>query len=48
MNRLIKAYRKLPSPTKRAKLARYLDQHMMAVCLATAEDTAFLSAHGFI
>ena len=48
MDRLIKMYRKLPSPTNRAKLARYLDQHMMAVCLASADDVAFLKAHGFI
>ncbi len=48
MDRLIIAYRKLPSPTNRAKLARYLDQHMMAECLATSDDVAFLTAHGFI
>lgn len=48
MSRLIAAYRKLPSPTNRAKLQAYLRKHMMAVCLATPEDLAFLKAHDFI
>ena len=48
MHKLINAYRKLPSPTNRAKLAAYLDRHMMALCLANEEETAFLRAHGFI
>ncbi len=48
MDRLIKAYRKLPSPTNRRKLASYLDKHTMAVCMATAEQTAFLRANAFI
>ena len=47
MTRLIAAYRKLPSPTNRAKLQAYLNKHMMAVCMATPEETAFLKAHGF-
>lgn len=44
MDRLIKAYRKLPSTTNRNKLQAYLNKHMMAVCLATAEQVAFLKA----
>ena len=48
MERLINAYRKMPSPTNRRKLASYLDKHMMAVCMASAEQVAFLSANEFI
>jgi hypothetical protein len=47
MNRLINAYRKCPSPLNRAKLQKYLDRHMMAVCLASADDIAFLKTHEF-
>ena len=48
MDRLINAYRKMPSPTNRRKLASYLDKHVMAVCLASPEQTAFLRANSFI
>lgn len=48
MQRLLNIYRKLPSPSNRAKLQAYLNKHMMAVCLATPEDIAFLKANGFI
>ena len=47
MKRLLDAYRKLPSPSNRLKLQNYLDKHMMAICLATPEDQAFLKAHEF-
>jgi predicted nucleotide-binding protein len=47
MKRLLNAYRKLPSPSNRLKLQQYLDKHMMAICLATPEDQAFLKAHQF-
>ena len=47
MSKLITAYRKLPSPTNRAKLQTYLNKHMMAVCLASPEEIAFLKAHEF-
>lgn len=47
MQKLINAYRKAPSPTNRAKLQAYLKKHMMAVCLASPEDLAFLKAHEF-
>ena len=47
MNSLIEAFRKLPSPSNRVKLQAYLDKHQMAVCLADADDTAFLKAHEF-
>ena len=47
MNKLISQYRALPSATNRAKLQEYLDKHMMAVCLATAAEVAFLKANEF-
>lgn len=47
MQKLLTAYRNLPSPSNRAKLQTYLNKHMMAVCLATPEDHAFLKAHEF-
>ena len=47
MQKLINAYRKLPSPTNRAKLQAYMDKHMMAAALATPEEIAFLRANEF-
>ena len=47
MTKLINAYRKMPSPTNRAKLQAYLDKHMMAICMTTPEDVAFLKANEF-
>jgi hypothetical protein len=47
MRKLLNAYKALPSPTNRAKLQTYLNKHMMAVCLATPEEIAFLKAHDF-
>ena len=47
MNKLINAYRKMPSPTNRARLQAYLDKHMMAICMATPNDVAFLKMHEF-
>ena len=47
MNRLINAYRKCPSPSNRRKLQTYIDRHMMAVCIASADEIAFLKAHEF-
>ena len=47
MRKLLNAYKALPSPTNRAKLQTYLNKHMMAVCLATPEEVAFLRAHEF-
>lgn len=47
MSKLIAAYRKLPSPTNRQRLQNYLNKHMMAVCLATPDEIAFLKAHEF-
>ena len=47
MRKLLNAYKALPSPTNRAKLQTFLNKHMMAVCLATPEEIAFLKAHDF-
>ena len=47
MKKLLESYKKVPSPTNRAKLQNYLNKHMMAVCMATQEDIAFLKAHEF-
>ena len=48
MANLLNAYRAAPTAANRAKLARYLDRHAMALCLATAEEYAFLKANEFI
>jgi hypothetical protein len=48
MTKLLNAYRKLPSPANRAKLQNYLNKHMMAACMASADDVAFLRAHEFV
>ena len=47
MTKLLNLYRAMPSPTNRAKLQAYLNKHMMAICLATAEEVAFLKANEF-
>jgi hypothetical protein len=47
MTKLLNTYRKLPSPSNRAKLQSYLDKHLMAICMASVEDVTFLKAHGF-
>lgn len=47
MQRLLNIYRTKPTPANRAKLQTYLNKHMMAVCLASPEDIAFLKAHEF-
>ena len=47
MNKLINTFRKCPSPANREKLQRYIDRHMMAICIASADDIAFLKTHEF-
>ena len=42
------AYRKLPSPTNRRKLADYLNRHPMATAMATVEELEFLRINHFI
>jgi hypothetical protein len=48
MSKLINAYRTLPTPANRSKLAKYLAKHTMATCFATQEELVFLRAHEFI
>lgn len=47
MKKLLESFRKLPSPSNREKLQKYLNKHMMAVCMASPEDIAFLKTHEF-
>lgn len=47
MSKLINTYRKCPTPSNRAKLQTYIKKHMMAICMATPEEIAFLKAHEF-
>ena len=47
MSKLINAYRKCPSPANRAKLQKYIDRHVMAICIASADEIAFLKTHEF-
>ena len=47
MTKLLNAYRALPTPSNRATLQTYINRHMMAVCMATAEEVAFLRANEF-
>ena len=47
MTKLIATYRKLPTPSNRAKLQAYIAMHMMALCMASPEEIAFLKANEF-
>jgi len=47
MNKLINTYRKCPSPANLEKVQRYIKRHMMAICLASKDDIAFLKTHEF-
>lgn len=47
MTKLINTFRAMSSPSNRVKLQTYLDRHMMAVCMATPEEAAFLRVNGF-
>lgn len=47
MTKLINTFRACPSPANRAKLQNYLVKHMMASCMATPDEIAFLKAHEF-
>jgi hypothetical protein len=47
MKKLLESYKKLPSPANRTKLQNYLNKHMMAICMASQEDIAFLKANEF-
>ena len=47
MNKLIDNFKRLPSPINRAKLQNYLNNHAMAICLATPDQIAFLTVNEF-
>ena len=47
MSKLIAKYRAMPSPANRQRLQTYINRHMMAVCLASAEERQFLKTHEF-
>jgi hypothetical protein len=47
MRKLIETYRKVPSPSNRDRLQKYLNKHLMATCMATPEEIAFLKTHQF-
>ncbi len=47
MTKLLNTYRTAPTASNRNKLQTYLNRHMMAICLATAEEVAFLRANEF-
>ncbi|CAH0342324.1 hypothetical protein RHI9324_05503 [Rhizobium sp. CECT 9324] len=47
VTKLINAYRKVPTPTNRARLQKYLEKHPMAVVMATKEEAEFLKTNDF-
>ena len=47
MKKLLEAFRKVFTPANRDKLQKYLDKHMMAICMAMPEDVAFLKENQF-
>jgi len=47
MRKLIETFRNTPSTSNRDKLQKYLNKHMMAVCMATPEEIAFLKSNQF-
>jgi hypothetical protein len=47
MTKLLNTYRASPTAANRAKLQGYLNKHMMAVCMASPEEVAFLKANQF-
>jgi len=47
MLKLIETFLADPSDKTRAKLQNYLNKHMMAVCMASPEQQAFLRVNGF-
>jgi hypothetical protein len=47
MTKLINKFRACPTAANRVVLQKYLDRHMMAVCMASADDVAFLKANEF-
>lgn len=47
MQRLITAFRKLPSPSNRRKIEDYAKRHPMALCTLSPDELAFLRTNGF-
>lgn len=47
VSKLLEKFRANPSAENRQKLQTYINRHMMAVCMATAEELAFLKTHDF-
>jgi hypothetical protein len=47
MSKFIAAFRAAPTAANRVKLQKYLDKHMMALCMASEEEVAFLKTHEF-
>jgi hypothetical protein len=47
MKKLLEAYRTNPNQVNHSKLQAHLNKHMMAVCMATPEEIAFLKTHKF-
>lgn len=47
MKNLIKSYRNLPTPGYRLRLQKHIDRYPEKLATASAEDLAFLDAHGF-
>jgi hypothetical protein len=47
MAKLITAFITAPTDAARARLQKYINKHMMAVCMLSIEETAYLRAHGF-
>jgi len=47
MDKLLALYKTAPTDTNRARLQTYLRKHMMASCMLTVSDCAFLRANGF-
>jgi hypothetical protein len=47
MTKLLNTYRAAPTAANRAKLQNYLAKHMMALCMASPDEVAFLRANQF-
>jgi hypothetical protein len=47
MNRLINAFRAVPSPSNRKKIEAHIQKHPFSICTITVEDQQFLKANGF-
>ena len=46
MQKLLVQYKLDPNEANKAKLIKYANKHMMAVCLLSIEDQKFLKAFG--